>query len=64
MGSIAKLAKRALETEAPVMVKVILHTSLLSFTRPQDLSSISRSNLVTAPFLSSRYKSYCEGPRM
>jgi hypothetical protein len=34
MGSIAKLAKRALETEAPVMVKVI-HNLLLSFPPPQ-----------------------------
>jgi hypothetical protein len=36
MGSIAKLAKRALETEAPVMVKVI--QPLLPFPPRQTLS--------------------------
>ena len=65
MGSFVKLARRAVETDAPVMVKVTNSSYLVGIASLtlSFLAFLGEFLLMTSPFFS-RYKNCSEGPRM
>lgn len=66
MGSFAKLAKRAVETDAPVMVKVMDGRAGPILPRQNrillPISQVLFGEIFLVPFF--RYKNCFEGPRM